>query len=132
MPQKRPKRSRLGAAEPLVHFRGASNYLLNDNGLEFTANKVREWLKRVEVKSLFIQPGSPWEHGYIESSNGKFRDELLDRELIDALLEVKVLIERWRSCFNTDRPPNRYTRSLASATTQQENGASPEVNPSLN
>ena len=58
---------------------------------------MREWLGRVGVKTLFIEPGSPWENGYIERSNGKLRDELLEREAFDTLLENKVLIERWRS-----------------------------------
>ena len=79
-------------------------YVRSDNGPEFTANKVREWLKRVEVKTLFIEPGSPWENGYIESFNGKLRDELLDHEIFDTLLEAKVLIERWRVEYNTVRP----------------------------
>jgi putative transposase len=61
-------------------------------------------LEKVEVKTLFIEPGSPWENGYIESFNGKFRDELLDGEIFDTLLEAKVLIERWRVEYNTIRP----------------------------
>ena len=60
--------------------------------------------RRVEVKTLFIEPGSPWENGYVESFNGKLRDELLDREVFDTLLEAKVLIERWRRAYNTVRP----------------------------
>jgi putative transposase len=84
--------------------RGVPKYIRSDNGPEFTANKVREWLTSVEVQTLFIEPGSPWENGYIESFNGKLRDELLDRELFDTLLEAKVLIERWRRHYNTVRP----------------------------
>ena len=84
--------------------RGVPDYLRSDNGPEFTASKVREWVKRVEVKTLFIEPGSPWENGYIESFNGKLRDELLNREIFDTLLEAKVLIERWRVEYNTVRP----------------------------
>jgi transposase InsO family protein len=56
------------------------------------------------VKTLFIEPGSPWENGYVESFNGKFRDELLEREAFDTLLEAKVLVERWRQHYNTIRP----------------------------
>jgi transposase InsO family protein len=56
------------------------------------------------VKTLFIEPGSPWENGYVESFNGKLRDELLEREAFDTLLEAKVLIERWRQHYNTVRP----------------------------
>ena len=76
----------------------------SDNGSEFTAKCVREWLGRVGVKTLFIEPGSPWENGYVESFNGKLRDELLAREAFDTLLEAKVLIERWRQHYNTIRP----------------------------
>jgi len=67
-----------------------------DNGLEFTARTVRKWLARVGVKTLFIEPGSPWENGYIESFNGKLRDELLNREIFTTLEEAKVLTEQWR------------------------------------
>ena len=84
--------------------RGVPDHIRSDNGSEFTALKVRDWLERVEVKTLYIEPGSPWENGYIESFNGKLRDELLDREIFDTLLEAKVLIERWRVEYNTIRP----------------------------
>lgn len=84
--------------------RGVPDYIRSDNGPEFTARKVREWLERVGVKTLFIEPGSPWENGYNESFNGKLRDELLEREIFDTLWEAKVLIERWRVEYNTIRP----------------------------
>ena len=84
--------------------RGVPAYLRSDNGPEFTAKRVRQWLTRVGVRTLFIEPGSPWENGYIESFNGKLSDELLDREIFDTLLEAKVLIERWRREYNTMRP----------------------------
>jgi transposase InsO family protein len=67
---------------------------------------VRDWLENVGVRSLFIEPGSPWENGFIESFNGKLRDELLNTELFDTLLEARVLIERWRVHYNTVRPHN--------------------------
>ena len=84
--------------------RGVPDYIRSDNGPEFTAHAVRRWLARVGVKTLFIEPGSPWENGYIESFNGKLRDELLNVEIFDTLLEPKVLIERWRQEYNTVRP----------------------------
>jgi putative transposase len=84
--------------------RGVPDHIRSDNGSEFTATAVRKWLSRVGVKTLFITPGSPWENGYIESFNGKLRDELLNREIFDTLLEAKVLIERWRVEYNTRRP----------------------------
>ena len=76
--------------------RGVPTYIRSDNGSEFTATKVREWLERVGVKTLFIEPGSPGRTATSRSFNGKLRDELLGREQFDTLLEAKVLIERWR------------------------------------
>jgi transposase InsO family protein len=84
--------------------RGIPDHLRSDNGSEFTAEAVRNWLQRLGVKTLFIEPGSPWENGYIESFNGKLRDELLNIEIFDTLLETKVLTERWRREYNTLRP----------------------------
>ena len=84
--------------------RGVPEHIRSDNGSEFTAKRVREWLGRVGVKTLYIEPGSPWENGYVESFNGKLRDELLEREVFDTLFEAKVLIERWRRHYNTVRP----------------------------
>jgi transposase InsO family protein len=84
--------------------RGVPEHIRSDNGPEFTAEAVREWLGRVGVETLYIEPGSPWENGYIESFNGKLSDELLDGEIFDTLLEAKVLIERYRVLYNTVRP----------------------------
>jgi transposase InsO family protein len=84
--------------------RGTPMYIRSDNGPEFTATAVREWLQRVNVGTLFIEPGSPWENGYIESFNGKFRDELLNGEIFYTLMEAKILIERWRRYYNEVRP----------------------------
>ena len=88
----------------LFIHRGVPQHIRSDNGAEFTATKVREWLERIDVKTLYIEPGSPWENGYVESFNGKLRDELLEREIFDTLWEAKVLIERWRREYNTVRP----------------------------
>lgn len=84
--------------------RGIPAHIRSDNGPEFTARAVRKWLSRMGVKTLFIEPGSPWENGYIESFNGKLRDEFLNRELLDTLLEARVLTARWRREYNTVRP----------------------------
>jgi transposase InsO family protein len=84
--------------------RGIPKHIRSDNGSEFTAHRVRDWLKRIGVGTLFIEPGSPWENGYIESFNGKLRDELLNGEIFYTLMEAKVLIERWRREYNTVRP----------------------------
>jgi transposase InsO family protein len=65
---------------------------------------VRRWLNRLGLKTLFIERGSPWENGYIESFNGKLRDELLDREIFTTLGEARVLIEQWKREYNQIRP----------------------------
>ena len=88
----------------LFIFRGIPEHLRSDNGPEFTAKAIRAWLNRVEVKTLYIEPGSPWENGYIESFNGKLRDEFLDREIFTTLEEAKILIEQWRKEYNQIRP----------------------------
>ena len=88
----------------LFFVRGIPNHIRSDNGSEFTARVVRNWLKRLGVKTLYIEPGSPWENGYIESFNGKLRDELLNVEVFDTLLEAKVLVGRWRQEYNHIRP----------------------------
>jgi putative transposase len=79
-------------------------HLRSDNGSEFTAEAVIDWLTLVGARTLYIEPGSRWENGYIESFNGKLRDELLNREVFEMLLEAKVLIEQWRVEYNTIRP----------------------------
>ena len=84
--------------------RGVPEHIRSDNGPEFTANAVRNWLGRVGVGTLFIEPGSPWENGYVESFNGKLRDELLNREVFYTLDEVRVLTEMWRQEYNHIRP----------------------------
>ncbi len=84
--------------------RGTPAYIRSDNGPEFTAKLVRNWPERLNVGTLFIEPGSPWENGYVESLNGKFRDEFLNGELFYTLAEAQVLIERWRKEYNTFRP----------------------------
>lgn len=79
-------------------------HIRSDNGAEFTATAVREWLGRLGVKTLYIEPGSPWENGYNESFNGKLRDELLNGEIFYTMREAEILIDRWRSHYNTVRP----------------------------
>jgi len=76
--------------------RGVPAHLRSDNGPEFTAKMLREWLSKLSVGTLFIEPGSPWENGYVESFNGRMRDELLDREIFYTLEEAKHLIEMWK------------------------------------
>jgi putative transposase len=84
--------------------RGMPQHIRSDNGPEFIAKRLIGWLNKLEVKPLFIHPGSPWENGYCESFNGKMRYELLDGEIFYSLVEAQVLIERWRQHYNTVRP----------------------------
>jgi len=88
----------------LFIFRGTPEYIRSDNGPEFISKAIRAWMKATGVQTLYIEPGSPWENGYIESFNGKLRDELLNLEIFDTLLEAKVLAERWKREYNTFRP----------------------------
>ena len=88
----------------LVVTHGVPAHIRSDNGPEFTAELVRLWLAALQVQALFIEPGSPWENGYVESFNGKLRDELLDREIFYTLTEAKSLVERWRRQYNSVRP----------------------------
>lgn len=83
---------------------GVPDYIRSDNGPEFTSKAVRKWLETIGVKTLFIEPGSPWENGYIESFNGKLRDELLNREIFETLLEARTLIGWWKREYNEIRP----------------------------
>ena len=84
--------------------RGVPVHIRSDNGAEFTAKRVRSWLSKLQIKPLFIEPGSPWENGYIESFNGKMRDELLNGEIFYTLKEARIIIEMWRKEYNTIRP----------------------------
>ncbi len=84
----------------LFLFRGVPEHIRSDNGPEFTAKTIRKWLAEMSVKTLFIAPGSPWENGYIESFNGKLRDEFLNREIFTTLTEAKVLIAGVRKEYN--------------------------------
>ena len=84
--------------------RGVPEHVRSDNGPEFTAKAVRRWIDQVGAKTLFIQPGSPWENGYVESFNGKLRDELLNGEVFYTLEEVRVVTELWRRHYNRHRP----------------------------
>jgi putative transposase len=83
---------------------GTPEYIRSDNGAEFTSLMVRKWLASLEVSPLYIEPGSPWENGYVESFNGKLRDEFLNRERFYTLREAQVLLEQWRRHYNTKRP----------------------------
>jgi putative transposase len=88
----------------LFAVRGAPEHLRSDNGPEFVAKEVQAWLARACVRTLYIQKASPWENGYVESFNGRLRDELLDRELFLSLPEARVVLDEWRMDYNHRRP----------------------------
>jgi len=88
----------------LFILRGVPAYIRSDNGPEFVAQAVRNWINAVGAKTAYIEPGSPWENGYIESFNARFRDELLNGEIFYSLNEAQIIIEQWRRHYNTKRP----------------------------
>ncbi len=90
--------------ERLFKEHGAPRYLRSDNGPEFIARAVRDWLAELNVGPLYIEPGAPWQNAYSESFNARFRDELLDREIFTTLAEAKVLVEEYRREYNAERP----------------------------
>ena len=87
----------------LFILRGPPDYIRSDNGPEFIAQKVRDWIAAVGAQTAYIEPGSPWENGYCESFNARFRDELLNGEIFYSLREAQILIEQWRIHYNTVR-----------------------------
>ena len=80
------------------------NHIRSDNGPEFTARAIWDWLRKVGAKTLYIEPGLPWENGYVESFNGKLRDELVDWGIFYTLQEMQVLTEQYRQTYNRIRP----------------------------
>lgn len=97
----------LGVIETMADVmlvRGVPEHIRSDNGPEMTAKIVRHWLAQVGAKTLYIEPGSPWENGYCESFNGKLRDELLNGEIFYSLKEAQIVIEQWCKHYNTIRP----------------------------
>jgi len=94
----------ISVLEYLFMVRPAPKFIRSDNGPEFIADAIRKWLKDKDVETLYIEPGSPWENGYVESFNGKLRDGILDREVFYSVREAKVLVEDWRLEYNNHRP----------------------------
>ena len=93
--------------DELFMIRGRPRCIRSDNGPEFASKAVKTWLRTSGVKTLFIEPGSPWENGYIESFNGKLRDECLNGELLLNLAEARYVVDRWRMDYNHYRPHSR-------------------------
>jgi transposase InsO family protein len=97
----------IGVIETLADamlLEGVPTFIRSDNGLEMVAKVLRQWLSGLGIKSLYIEPGSPWENGYCESLNGKLRDECLNGEIFYSLKEAKAVIKQWRIHYNTKRP----------------------------
>jgi transposase InsO family protein len=109
---------------------GRPRHLRSDNGPEFIAYAIQDWLKEENVKTIYIKPGSPWENGHIESFHDKLRDECLNRELFGSLLEARIILEGWRNEYNDERPhsslgyqtPNEYARSASDTGLQSAYG----------
>ncbi len=94
----------MDALTDLFILRGVPTFIRSDNGPEFVAETVRNWIKAVGAKTAYIKLGSPWENGYCESFNARFRDELLNGEVFYTLKEAQIIIEQWRKHYNTKRP----------------------------
>lgn len=94
----------LAVVEAAMERHGVPGHIRSDNGPEFIAYKIQDWMKEKKIKSLYIQPGSPWENGHIESFHDKLRDECLNREIFGSILEAKVVVEAWRKEYNQERP----------------------------
>jgi putative transposase len=88
----------------LFILRGVPEHIRSDNGPEFVAKSVQDWIGAVGAKTAYIERGSPWENGFIESFNARLRDELLDGEIFYSLAEARIVIESWRRHYNTERP----------------------------
>lgn len=99
----------------LMHLHGKPQFIRSDNGPEFTAAAVMKWLRDNDIGPAYIKPGSPWQNGFVESFNGKLRDECLNREWFTTRRETKIVIERWRQFYNNERPHS----SLGNKTPEQ-------------
>lgn len=107
----------IDALTDLFIMRGAPAFIRSDNGPEFVAQAVRDWIAAVGSKTAYIEPGSPWENGYCESFNGRFRDELLNGEIFYTLREAQILIEEWNLSGHCDAMP---CQSVENTTTQND------------
>ena len=121
--------------------RGVPEHVRSDNGPEFIAQAVQEWIAAVGAKTAYIAPGSPWENGFVESFNARLRDELLNGEIFYSLAEARVIIEAWRRHFNAVRPhaslgyrapaPEVFVPSLAGAWPAPRSASAPPAMPRL-
>ena len=108
----------------LFILRGIPAFIRSDNGSEFIAEAVRNWISAVGAKTAYITPGSPWENGYCENFNARFRDELLNGEIFYSLMEAQIIIEQWRKHYNTKRPHSalRYRAPAPEAIVPMDQG----------
>ncbi len=117
----------------LFAVRGAPQHIRSDNGPEFVAHEIQRWLNQASVRTLYIQKASPWENGYVESFNGKLRDELLNRELFLGLDEARYVLDEWRLNYNHRRPHSgihwQTPASYAASLSQQADGMFPPALP---
>ncbi|KLK92599.1 integrase [Microvirga vignae] len=119
----------------LFILRGVPEHIRSDNGAEFVAKAVQDWIAAVGAKTAYIAPGSPWENGFIESFNARLRDELLDGEIFYSLKEAKIVIESWRRHYNALRPhgplgykppaPEVFVPAMSARAAQQSQPAPP-------
>jgi transposase InsO family protein len=119
----------------LFILRGVPAHIRSDNGPEFVAKAVQEWITAVGARTAYIAPGSPWENGFIESFNARLRDELLDGEIFYSLKEAQIVIESWRRHYNTLRPhgslgykppaPEVFVPAMSARAAQQPRPAAP-------
>ena len=98
------KRQTAVLALSMLAWRGIPEHIRSDNGPEFIAQELRQWLGNLGTRTLYIEPGSPWENGFCESFNGKLRDECLNGEIFYSLKEAQIVIQGWRKEYNTVRP----------------------------
>ena len=92
----------------LFILRGAPAFIRSDNGPEFVVEAVRNWINSVGARTVYIEPGSPWENGYCESFNARFRDELLNGEIFYSLKEAQIITKKWRRHYNTKGPHSAF------------------------
>jgi transposase InsO family protein len=117
----------IAVLEQLVLIRGVPAFIRSDNGSEFIAKQIRQWLADAKIQTLYIEPGSPWENPYIESFNGKLRDELLNAELFTSLAEAKCLASNWRLEYNHRRPHSSLKGLTPAAFAAASRGARPQA-----
>ena len=112
----------IATLEAAIALYGGPEHIRSDNGPEFIAYAIQDWLRENKIKAIYIEPGAPWENGHIESFHDKLRDECLNREIFGSLLEAKVVIQSWRVEYNTERPHS----SLGNKTPEEFSGRGPE------